>query len=176
VVIRLLRSDGPVSFDGQYCQLHDAVLLPRPQRPGGPPILVGGNGEKKTMPLAARYADEWNSLFVSPQRFADLNRRMDGLVREAGRQPQSVTRSLMLGTIFARDRNDMARKMTGRGWSAEAAPEHGQIAGTPEMWVEQLRAYRDAGVQRVMLQWLDLDNIPGIETVAREVLPAVRAG
>jgi alkanesulfonate monooxygenase SsuD/methylene tetrahydromethanopterin reductase-like flavin-dependent oxidoreductase (luciferase family) len=70
----------------------------------------------------------------------------------------------------------MARKMTGRGWSAEAAPEHGQIAGTPEMWVEQLRAYRDAGVQRVMLQWLDLDNIPGIETVAREVLPAVRAG
>jgi alkanesulfonate monooxygenase SsuD/methylene tetrahydromethanopterin reductase-like flavin-dependent oxidoreductase (luciferase family) len=80
----------------------------------------------------------------------------------------------MLGTIFARDRNDLARKMTGRGWSAEEAPQHGQIAGTPDLWIEQLRAFRNAGVQRVMLQWLDLDDLPGIETVAREVLPAVR--
>jgi F420-dependent oxidoreductase-like protein len=174
VVTRLLRSDEPVSFDGRYYQLHDAILLPRPQRSGGPPILVGGNGEKRTMPLAARYADEWNSLFISPQRFAELNRRMDALLRDAGREPQSMVRSLMLGTIFARDRNDLARKMTGRDWSAEEAPQHGQIAGTPDLWIEQLRAFRNAGVQRAMLQWLDLDDLPGIETVAREVLPAVR--
>jgi F420-dependent oxidoreductase-like protein len=174
VITRLLRSDEPVSFEGRYFQLHDAILLPRPQRPGGPPILVGGNGEKRTMPLAARYADEWNSLFVSPRRFAELNRHMDDLLRETGRQPESLFRSLMLGTIFARDRNDLNRTMTGRGWSAEEGPQHGQVAGTSEMWIEQLRTYRDAGVQRVMLQWLDLDDIPGIEMVAREVLPAVR--
>ncbi len=174
VVTRLLRSDEPASFEGTYAQLHEAILLPRPQRPGGPPILVGGNGEKRTMPLAARYADEWNSLFVSPRRFTELNRHMDGLLRDAGRPPESLFRSLMLGTIFARDQSDLARKMTGRGWDAEEGPKHGQVAGVPEMWVEQLRAYRDAGAQRVMLQWLDLDDIPGIESVAREVLPAVR--
>lgn len=174
VITRLLRSDEPVSFEGTYVQLHDAILLPRPQRPGGLPILVGGNGEQRTMPLAARYADEWNSLFVSPQRFTELNRRMDDLLRDAGRQPGSLFRSLMLGTIFAREENDLSRKMTGRGWDAKDGPQHGQVAGTPEMWIEQLQSYRDAGVQRVMLQWLDLDDIPGIETVARDVLPAVR--
>lgn len=174
VVTLLLRSDEPVSFDGDYYHLHDAILLPRPQRAGGPPILIGGNGETRTMPLAAGYADEWNALFVSPQRFMELNRHMDDLLHDASREPESLTRSLMLGTIFAPNRNELMRKMTGRGWGAEDGPEHGQVAGTPDMWVEQLRAYREAGVQRVMLQWLDLDDIPGIETVAREVLPAVR--
>jgi F420-dependent oxidoreductase-like protein len=174
VVTRLLHSEEPVSFDGQHFQLHDAILLPRPQRSGGPPILVGGNGPKRTMPLAARYADEWNSLFISPQRFTELNQHMDTLLRDAGRRPESMVRSLMLGTIFATDENDLARKMTGRSWSAQDGPQHGQITGTPELWVEQLHAYRDAGVQRVMLQWLDLDDLPGIDTVGREVLPAVR--
>ena len=54
VVTRLLKSEKPVSFDGQYYQLREASLLPRPQRPGGPPLLVGGNGEKRTLRLAAR--------------------------------------------------------------------------------------------------------------------------
>jgi alkanesulfonate monooxygenase SsuD/methylene tetrahydromethanopterin reductase-like flavin-dependent oxidoreductase (luciferase family) len=80
----------------------------------------------------------------------------------------------MVGTIFARDEADLARKMAGRDWTAGEAPQHGHVAGTPEMWIEQLRSFRDAGVERVMLQWLDLDDLPGIETVAREVIPAVR--
>ena len=45
VVTRLLQSESPVTFAGQYYQVHDATLLPRPQRPGGPRILVGGNGQ-----------------------------------------------------------------------------------------------------------------------------------
>src|SRR5206468_2644018 len=61
VASRLLRSDAPVTFEGRFFQLHDAVLLPRPARPGGPPILIGGNGPKRTLPLVARYADIWNA-------------------------------------------------------------------------------------------------------------------
>src|SRR5579884_615819 len=44
VITRLLHSDEPVNYEGQFFQLHDAILLPRPQRPGGPAILIGGNG------------------------------------------------------------------------------------------------------------------------------------
>ena len=47
VVTQLLRSDEPVTFKGQYYTLDDAILLPRPRRPGGPPILIGGNGERR---------------------------------------------------------------------------------------------------------------------------------
>ncbi len=57
VVTRLLRSDEPVTFDGTYYHLHEAVLLPRPARPGGPPILIGGTGAQRTLPLVARYGE-----------------------------------------------------------------------------------------------------------------------
>ena len=66
VITCLLKSEQPVSFEGQYFQLWEASLLPRPQRPGGPRILIGGNGEKRTLQLAARYADEWNAVFQTP--------------------------------------------------------------------------------------------------------------
>jgi F420-dependent oxidoreductase-like protein len=59
-VTRLLSGGGPVSYAGKYFHLQEAELLPPPSRPGGPPILIGGNGVKHTLPLAARYAREWN--------------------------------------------------------------------------------------------------------------------
>ena len=51
VITRLLRSAKPVSFTGPYCHLHEAILLPRPKRAGGPPILIGGNGLRQMLPL-----------------------------------------------------------------------------------------------------------------------------
>jgi F420-dependent oxidoreductase-like protein len=66
VISQLLQSDEPVDFEGDYYELNEAILLPRPQRPGGPPLLIGGNGMKRTLPLAARYAQEWNGIFLTP--------------------------------------------------------------------------------------------------------------
>src|SRR5512138_3737515 len=53
VVTRLLRGDEPVISEGRFYQLRGAMLLPRPQRPGGPAIMIGGNGPKRTLPLVA---------------------------------------------------------------------------------------------------------------------------
>src|SRR5436190_1724303 len=64
VITRLLRGEGPASYAGRFYQLRDAILLPRPQRAGGPPILIGGNGPQRTLPLVARYADIWNGTFL----------------------------------------------------------------------------------------------------------------
>src|SRR5437870_5746624 len=71
VITRLLRSDEPVTYEGQFFQLRGATLLPRPQWPGGPPILIGGNGPKRTLPLAARYASIWNANFLAPEAFRE---------------------------------------------------------------------------------------------------------
>lgn len=170
VVERLLRSDQPVSYHGRYFQLDDAILLPRPSR-SGPQILVGGNGKKRTIPLAARYADEWNAVFVSPKELRGLNDHLDTLLDGIGRRRDEVRRSGMLGAVFARDEADLEAKLTQRGQSAEEIQQRGLVVGTPAMFVEQLRAYVEAGAQRVMLQWLDQDDIEGLETLAREVLP-----
>jgi alkanesulfonate monooxygenase SsuD/methylene tetrahydromethanopterin reductase-like flavin-dependent oxidoreductase (luciferase family) len=175
ILTRLFRSDEPVSYEGQHFSLHDAVLLPRPQRAGGPTILIGGNGEKRTMPLAARYAGEWNTLFLRPERFREKNDAMDELLAGMGRSPETVRRSLMVGTIFAPDERSLGEKLARHEGSVRVAQERGIVAGTPPMWVEQLRAYRDVGVQRIMLQWLEQDSIEGLEIIARDVLPQVAA-
>jgi alkanesulfonate monooxygenase SsuD/methylene tetrahydromethanopterin reductase-like flavin-dependent oxidoreductase (luciferase family) len=66
VITCLLRQHWPVSYSGQFFTLRDSVLLPRPRRPGGPPILIGGGGRGRTLTLAAQYADIWNGLSITP--------------------------------------------------------------------------------------------------------------
>lgn len=173
VVEHLLRSDEPVSYHGRYFQLDDAILLPRPSH-AGPHILVGGNGRKRTMPLAARYADEWNAVFVTAGELRGLNDHLDTLLDDVERPRDAVRRSVMLGTVFARNATDLEAKLSERGRSAEEIRERGLVVGTPAMFVEQLRAYAEAGAQRVMLQWLDQDDIEGLEIISRDVLPALR--
>ena len=82
-ISRLLQSNEPVTFAGQYFQLHEAQMLPHPARKGGPPLLVGGNGFKRTLPLAARFADEWNANSLLPEQFKKANQHLDDLLASA---------------------------------------------------------------------------------------------
>ncbi|HEY0738102.1 MAG TPA: TIGR03560 family F420-dependent LLM class oxidoreductase [Herpetosiphonaceae bacterium] len=168
VTHRLLIGDEPVTFEGTYYQLHDAILLPRPRRPGGPPILIGGNGPRRTLPLVARFAREWNAVFINAETFAERNALLDDLLREQDRQPGDVRRSLMTGVVFGRDDAEVQRKLDGR--NIDELRGRGLIVGTAEAVVEQIGRLSDAGVQRVMLQWLDLDDLDGIEALAKAVV------
>ena len=169
VITGLLRNDEPVSFDGEFYRLRDAVLMPRSPRPGGPPIVIGGNGPRRTLPLAARYADEWNATFVPPERFAELGAHLDELLQEAGRPPERVRRTLMTRVHFGRTEADVGRKLEGR--SADKLRARGAIVGTGPEVAEQLGRLDEASVQRVMLQWLETDDIDGLEAMAQSVLP-----
>ncbi len=171
IISHLLHSDTPFDFSGEYYQLHEAILLPRPQRPGGPPILIGGSGPKRTLPMVAKYAQEWNAVFIPTARIAELNTRLDELLAEQGRQSADVRRSLMTELVFGRDEAEVQRKLQGRDL-AELS-RRGIITGTPTKIVEQLGKLSEVSVQRVMLQWLDLDDLTGLEAFARTVLPQV---
>jgi F420-dependent oxidoreductase-like protein len=170
IIAHLLHEDAPLSLHGVYYQLREAVLLPRPARPGGPPILIGGNGPRRTLPLAARYADEWNAVYVNPRRFGELNAQLDGLLVAAGREPGAVRRSLMAGCLFGRDAAELARKLAERNRTAAELHERGVAVGTGDDIAAQLADWSAAGVQRIMLQWLDLDDLDGLEALATAVL------
>lgn len=185
VVTRLLNSDEPVTFEGRFFQLCEATLLPRPQRAGGPRILLGGNGMKRTLPLVARYAHIWNGVGLSPAEFQQRSQLLDTLLAARGRQPGDVKRTMMTAVFFGRDRDELDRRLRWRpvmpelaGKSLEEAvqvltAEEHSIVGTPDMIVEQIRAYGRSGVEELMLQWFDFDDLDGLQAFARSVLPSV---
>ena len=170
VVTRLLQSDEPVMFEGVYFQIRGATLLPRPQKHGGPRILVGGNGGKRTMSNVVRYAAEWNCVMLAPAKFARLNERLTELLKEAGKDPKSVRRSMMTNCVFGKDDSALKEKLTERGKTVKELQQRGIVAGSRDEVVEQLQELEQAGLQRIMLQWLDLDDLDGLKALAKALL------
>lgn len=175
VTTRLFSSDTPVSYDGPHFPLAEAILLPRPRRPGGPPILIGGNGLKKTLPLVARYADEWNAVYLTPDGCRERNRLLDELLVQAGRRPGDVKRSLMTQMVFGRDDAQVKAKLEKFPEPSEKLLEWNRVVGTPPQVVDQIGAYAEAGVQRFMFMWQDQTDIDGLEGLAQTVLPHFHA-
>ena len=170
VVTRLLKSDEPVTFEGHYYQLRGATLLPRPKRHGGPEILVGGNGLKRTLSYVALYADEWNCVTLTPQDFMGMNTKLNDMLSAAGRRPESVRRSMMTGCVFGKDDATLKEKIMARGRSFEQLEQDGVVVGNLDQVKKQLQELDEAGLQRIMLQWLDLDDLESLEMLAKGVL------
>lgn len=165
---RLLESRQPVTYHGQHFSLENAILLPRPQRKT--PVLIGGNGPKKTLPLAARYADEWNGVYLNISAYRERIDRLDALLEKRGRAAHSVKRSLMTRVLIGPDAAGL-KALLRDGETPDSLFQRGVIAGTPAQVIDQIGRFTVAGVQRFMLQWLDQDDITGLELLAREVLP-----
>jgi len=170
VTTRLLKSDTPVSYSGKHFSLDEAILLPRPQRPGGPRVMIGGNGPTKTLPLVAKYADEWNAVFMSVSELKEREALLDKLLAENGRKTTDVKRSLMTRILYGKTDAEVKAKL-------EKSPgDHNnddprRIIGTGSAVVDQIGKFVEAGVERFMLQWLELDDIDAMESLAKEVLP-----
>ncbi len=93
-VVRHLLRDEETSFDGRYYQLERARCEPKGPQPGGPPIVIGGGGEKRTLRIAAEHADHWNLPFATPDQFRAkreiLERHCEAVGRDAGEIESSV--------------------------------------------------------------------------------------
>jgi F420-dependent oxidoreductase-like protein len=166
VVSLLLRSEGPVSFSGAFCRLDGAEFMPNPIGVGRIPIVIGGNGPRRTLPLAARFADEWNGVYLSREAFQERNQLLDTLAREAGRDPGEIKRTLMTRVIFGRDAEQLAERLAGE--DPDDLRANGRVVGTANEIPDQLRAWEAAGAEGIMLQWVDdLDDVEGIEALGR---------
>jgi F420-dependent oxidoreductase-like protein len=179
VMTRLFRHDTPVPYEGRFFQLREgASLLPRPARPGGPRIMIGGNGPLRTLPLAARYADVWNAVWVSVDDFRARSAKLDELAQAAGRSPSDIRRTVMVGVVVARDLAELERLLAPRRAHPELAGKsldevvaalrkRNMIVGLVEEIREQLEPYAAAGAEEFMLQWLELDDIDRLRALGR---------
>jgi alkanesulfonate monooxygenase SsuD/methylene tetrahydromethanopterin reductase-like flavin-dependent oxidoreductase (luciferase family) len=147
--------------------VHAAVLVPPPKRQTGPRILMAGRGRRRSLPLAARHADDWNVMFVTPERFSSLNAELEAVLRSAGRQPTDIRRTVMVGVDVGRTPADVEAKLQSRAGAFWRTP--GLVAGTPPEVRDRLAEWRAAGAQRVILQWLDLDDLDSLQLLADAV-------
>jgi F420-dependent oxidoreductase-like protein len=166
----LLRSDTPSDFNGKHFQLENAILLPRPARPGGPPILIGGNGPKRTLPLVAKYADEWNADALDIDTYKARRATLGDYLSAKGRAVDDVKYSLMTSVFYRQTQAQLDAFLHESGVSSEDRKAGKIIVGATAEVVDQIAARFEAGVQRIMLRWLELDDLTNLELLARDVL------
>jgi alkanesulfonate monooxygenase SsuD/methylene tetrahydromethanopterin reductase-like flavin-dependent oxidoreductase (luciferase family) len=94
IVTRLFTGDV-VSYRGRVVSLRDAQLRPVPVQQPHPPIWIGAHGEKRMMPIAARYADVWHS-WGNPRSMGEKSERLSAHAEAAGRDPAAIMRASSL--------------------------------------------------------------------------------
>jgi F420-dependent oxidoreductase-like protein len=172
--------DGRFSFEGDHYRVHDLDALPKPLQRPRPTLLLGGSGGPRSLRLAARYADEYNTVYKTAEECAAIRRDLDEACRAEGREPMPL--SLMTGWLAGADRAEVLDR-AGRlaEWRGESGTAESFIASLPGAWIvgtlddakDRLRELEAAGVERVMAQHLLHRDLGAIEQIGRQVAPAL---
>jgi F420-dependent oxidoreductase-like protein len=168
-LIKGLFADPKTTFRGKHYQLSDAVLEPKPvQSPL--PLMIGGGGEKVTLRIAARFADEWN-VWGDVDTLRRKQAILDGYCKEIGRAPRAIQRSAV-ALLFLTDDRAVVERMRSRPIGRPA------IIGNADEVREIVRAYRDAGVDELIVPDFTLGardpKLATLDRFMREVATALR--
>ena len=150
-VIKALFGEKSASFGGKYYQLAEASLEPKPvQSPL--PLMVGGGGEKVTLKITARWADEWN-VWGDVETLRHKMKVLDGHCADAGRDPAAIQRSAV-ALLFLSDDASFVETMRSRDIGRPT------IVGNADEVREIVKAYRDAGVDELIVPDFTLGPMP----------------
>lgn len=150
--------------DGEQYVLRDSPALPKPvQEPV--PIIIGGGGPRRTPALAARYATEFNTPFVSLEFFAEQTDRVRAACTAIDRDPASLTYSAALVVCVGQDDAEFAERAAAIGREPDELRENG-AAGTPDELLATIARWRAAGAERFHLQVLDLGDLDHLDLIA----------
>jgi F420-dependent oxidoreductase-like protein len=168
------------SFSGKKVRIESASFNPKPVQRPHPPIIIGGEGSPRSLRLAARYADEYNMSSSGPDRCAEAFARLDEECRKIGRDPGTMSHSVMAGLLIGRDEAELAGRVQAQlamigeaGTDAAAwleARRRRWVAGTPDQARAMVAGFEAAGAQRIMLQDMLPRDHGMIELAARELL------
>jgi F420-dependent oxidoreductase-like protein len=153
--LRGLLHDDVTSFDGQWFTLTEARNEPRPMQ-RKLPIWIGGGGEKRTLKIAAQYADGWNVPFITPDAFAHKNGVLDDHCAAASRDPSEIARAINVGLAWT---DESLHQQFG---ALAEMVRGGVLSGSDEQVLDTIGRYIDAGADQVNIALrapFDLDAI-----------------
>jgi F420-dependent oxidoreductase-like protein len=96
-ILRSLWAQPRTTFEGRHYHLRDAVAEPKPLQQPYPPIWIGGSGPRRTLRIAAEYADVWNAAGGTPEEVAASSAILDRHCADVGRDPGEIRRSVQVG-------------------------------------------------------------------------------
>ena len=178
-------SQEAFDFHGRHYSLDGCQAFPQPYQQPRLPIIIGGSAKPRTVALAARFADEYNTTFgATPQACRDRRLQLDAACSAIGRDPATLRLSAMIEFVLAETTEEVtelleliARRQglrTGAEFLAtDDAGGESMLVGTPEAVLDRLREYAAAGVDKVVLQHLLHDQDGMLSLAAREVLPGI---
>jgi alkanesulfonate monooxygenase len=178
------------SYEGHRVRVVDGFLRPKPVEVPGRPraangavrprLIVGGEGSPRGFRLAARYADEFNLTSSSPERAVERYAALDTACRVAGRDPSTITHSLMAGTLVGADEGEVARRRSDLARELDVADADDSewfearqgrwIIGTPDEARAMVSRYAAAGVERLMLQTFLPRDLEMVDLLGRELI------
>jgi F420-dependent oxidoreductase-like protein len=141
-VVTSLLTSSRSDFRGRYYRLDDAPCEPKPLR-GTLPLLVGGTGERRTMAIAARFAQEWNG-WCTAELFRHKTKILDSHCETSGRDPSSISRSSQVHLFLSDDRK----------WLADRRKEPARrprLIGAPAEIIDQVGQYAEAGLDELII-------------------------
>jgi F420-dependent oxidoreductase-like protein len=141
-VLRGLLHDEVTSFAGQHFSVTEARNEPRPAQ-AKLPIWIGGGGEKRTLKIAAKYADGWNVPFIAPEVFGHKNAVLDQHCADVGRDPAQIRRAINVGLAWTED------SLVAQFGAIADFVRPGVLSGTDEQIIDTIGRYVDAGADQV---------------------------
>jgi len=168
-MLRSLLSQPRTTFSGQYFQLQDAPCQPRPVQ-DRLPLLIGGGGERRTLRIAAEYADEWNA-WTTPDLLAHKLSVLREHCEQIGRDPGEIHVSTQAALYLSTDKQWLEDKR-------QAATGRPVIVGTPSEVTDIVARYRDAGADELIVPDSTLGSMARkkdtCDLFMEEVAPAFR--
>jgi alkanesulfonate monooxygenase SsuD/methylene tetrahydromethanopterin reductase-like flavin-dependent oxidoreductase (luciferase family) len=173
-------ADGPFSHEGRRYTIRDLDALPKPVQRPRPNLIVGGGAGPRSLALGARFADEYNTPYRTPDECEVIRRELDAACAREGRDP--VPLSLMVGWLAGEDRAELLDR-AGRlaEWQRRGDGAEGLLGTLGDSWIvgtldeatDRLHRLAAAGVERVMLQHLLHRDLDAVRQIGRLVAPAV---
>jgi F420-dependent oxidoreductase-like protein len=171
----------PFSFAGEHYQIANLDAWPKPVQQPSPRLIVGGDGGPRTIALAARWADEYNSSDPTDEQIRERTGKLHDACEQVGRDPQTVQFSIVTGILVGSDRAELEQRAVrvaqnlgdnspDAATSLRSLPET-WIVGTPAAAVERLEVLASLGVNRAIVLSPLHDDLDMIALIGREILP-----
>jgi F420-dependent oxidoreductase-like protein len=173
-ICRGMFTQEEFTFQGRFYRTNGALNFPRPVRPGGIPILIGGSGERRTLRLVATYADACN-LFGD---VATIRHKLEVLQRhckEVGRDPSAIIKT-RLGTLVIAGTQAEAQRKAEAHWKRRGVIEAWRasyIVGDPDGVAEQVRTYFEAGLDGLFFNMPDAYDLETVALAGKTLTSAV---